>query len=286
MLSGCFDCHIHIGLSGERMPAGRAFDPASVRSRLKAYSEAGVSFLRDGGDNIGASLYAASIAEEYGIDFRTPAFAIHKKGCYGSFIGYSFSDEAELRALIAKAKNLGCDFIKIMATGILDFSRYGKFDEALTRKEIYAAVEMAHGEGFAVMAHANGDEAVYSLVQAGADSIEHGFYASKGAIEAIAGSGAVWCPTLSPIASALNSPPSGNNALQRIYSSQAQAAAYGAALGAVIAVGSDAGSLGVPHAIGTKTEYEYLAIALNGSIETLHKGNNKAKEKFKRFVWK
>ena len=49
-----------------------------------------VSFVRDGGDPYGVAELAAKLAPEYGIDYRTPIFAIHKNGHYGVYCGTWF----------------------------------------------------------------------------------------------------------------------------------------------------------------------------------------------------
>ena len=58
-----------------------------LRGYLEEYRKQGVTFIRDGGDDLGVSSFVKTIVPEYGIDYRTPAFAIHKNGCYGSIVG-------------------------------------------------------------------------------------------------------------------------------------------------------------------------------------------------------
>ena len=89
------DCHIHMILDGIYYRAAidaqkERVDEALVRARLVAYRDAGIRFLRDGGDAWGVGSFAARIAGEYGIDYRTPAFPIHRKGRYGGFIGKGY----------------------------------------------------------------------------------------------------------------------------------------------------------------------------------------------------
>lgn len=43
-----------------------------------SYQTQGIHFVRDGGDALGVSRRAKELAPEYGIDYRTPIFAIHK----------------------------------------------------------------------------------------------------------------------------------------------------------------------------------------------------------------
>ena len=71
---------------------------------------------------------AAQLACEYGITYRTPVFALHKRGHYGGIVGLPFSDFSEYRDRIAQVRTQGGHFIKLMFSGILDFSR-GRCDD-------------------------------------------------------------------------------------------------------------------------------------------------------------
>ena len=57
---------------------------------------------RDGGDHLGASEYARSISEEYGIEYRTPLYAIHRNGHYGGIVGRGFDDLKEYIVRLAQ----------------------------------------------------------------------------------------------------------------------------------------------------------------------------------------
>ena len=160
------DLHIHMLLSGADWKAAIAGhqpspDDALIRRRLAAYQAAGITYLRDGGDRFGVCLRAKELAPEYGITYRTPAFPIYKNGHYGSFIGRGWSDLTKYRALLAEAKAAGADFIKLMVSGLMDFSVYGRLtEEPLTGAEMRDLIAAAHDMGYAVMAHCNGAEAV------------------------------------------------------------------------------------------------------------------------------
>lgn len=130
---------------------------AVIRQRFEEYTKRGIFFIRDGGDACGVSKRAAQLACEYGITYRTPVFALHKRGHYGGIVGLPFSDFSEYRDRIAQVRTQGGHFIKLMFSGILDFSRGGAMTEApLQRDEIRELIHIAHEEGFSVMAHVNG----------------------------------------------------------------------------------------------------------------------------------
>ena len=160
------DLHIHMILDGVYYRA--AIDAQKehpldglVRARLSDYQARGVCLLRDGGDAWGVSLRARELAGEYGIDYRSPAFPIYRRGHYGAFIGRGFDTEDEYRALLDEAGEKRADFIKLMISGLIDFDHFGVLTEPGPEpQDIRRMIELAHAAGFAVMAHANGDRAV------------------------------------------------------------------------------------------------------------------------------
>ena len=70
-------------------------DEEVIHSHFRAYQEKNISFVRDGGDNLQVSKRAKELAGEYGIDYRTPVFAIHRKGHYGGIVGRGFENLKE-----------------------------------------------------------------------------------------------------------------------------------------------------------------------------------------------
>ena len=94
------ECHAHMLMDGidyrEAVKLHReSVCESKIREYFEAYRRAGVAFVRDGGDNCGVSRRAAQIAGEYGIDYRTPVFAIHKEGHYGRIVGRKFGNMRE-----------------------------------------------------------------------------------------------------------------------------------------------------------------------------------------------
>ncbi len=259
-----YECHGHVAMDGVDFGAAMArhrngVDKEFVRRNLKSCAEAGISFFRDGGDRCMASAFAGEIAGEYGIDYRTPVFAIHKHGYYGSIVGRSFRSMKDFAALVAEARKLGADFIKIMASGILGFKTDGKIGgPSLTYEEMREAVRIASGEGFCVMAHVNGAENIKNALSAGVKSIEHGFWPDSGVIEYFLQSGAVWVPTVATVRNLLGREGFSCEVLGRILETQGAVLREAYAKGVLIACGSDSGAINVPHGKGTHDERSYL----------------------------
>lgn len=77
------ECHAHLIMDGLNYKDAISIhkdhvNDEVIRKHLKAYEELGIVFVRDGGDALGVSERARKLAPEYGIDYRTPIFAIHK----------------------------------------------------------------------------------------------------------------------------------------------------------------------------------------------------------------
>ena len=281
------DCHIHMVLDGADWK--RAIDchrsgpdRALIRSRLKAYAEAGFDYLRDGGDKWGVGAAAREEAGEWGITYRTPLAPLILAGHYGGFIGEKYENLREFALLVKQRRAQGADFIKLMISGIMDFDRFGVLSEpGLDPELIRELLHIAHGEGFAVMAHCNGAGTARAAALAGADSIEHGAYLDDEALHAMAENGTIWCPTLSAIGNLRGTGRFDEAAVSAIYESAVQNLRRFVQMGGLIAPGSDAGAWAVPHGSGGVDEYAHLAHALGDGWESiLNRGTDAVRTKF------
>lgn len=262
------ECHAHLAMDGINYAQAMALhadrpDEKHIRTCLNTYKERGVSFVRDGGDKYGVACAAARIASEYGIDYRMPAFAIYKTGHYGSIVGRSFSTLREFAARVDEAASEGADFIKIMTTGIMDFNVFGRVThEALAAREVREMVHIAHELGFAVMSHTNGKRAVLDALEAGVDSVEHANYIDRECIDAFAETGACFVPTATVARNLMGSGLFDETVLERIWEASCEAIALAFEAGCRIALGSDAGAVGVTHGQGVYDEYDCFKAAV------------------------
>ena len=282
------DCHMHMILDGVYyrdaidMHKGGVVERI-VRDTLQKYADAGVTFLRDGGDAWRVADKAKELSKEYGIEYLSPSFPIHKIGRYGGFIGLGFHDMREYRALVSRAAEYGADFIKIMISGLMDFDRFGVLTcEPLDAQEISEMIHIAHEEGFAVMAHANGARTIEAAVRAGIDSIEHGAYMDDEAVAALAESDAAWVPTISTVGNLLSDGRYSADALRRIYDYQREKIAQFCRMGGKIGLGSDAGAYLVPHVDGIRTEYEHLKDIVPDAEKTFAQTEAWIRDRFRR----
>lgn len=259
---------------------------ASVRSALEAYRKAGVTYVREGGDPYGASLLAGRLASEYGIEYRSPVFAIHKNGHYGKIVGRGFDTLKEYHQRVLEAASEGADFIKIMTTGLLDFNDDGKVtgtpvDEA----EVREMVHIAHEEGFAVMSHTNGIYGTRAAIEAGVDSLEHGNYMDAETIAMLADSNTVWVPTLVTVRNLVGCGRYEDSVLNPIIHQAEVLVRLAYRKKVKVAPGSDAGAYMVPHGKGILQEWEAFRQILGDSGEVkewLKTGEKEIRDRFKR----
>lgn len=262
------ECHAHIIMDGKNYKEavglhknGVADGP--VREHLEAWQQAGVTFVRDGGDALGVSKRARELAPEYGIDYRTPVFAIHKKGHYGGIVGHAFCDMEEYRALVLRAKKEGADFIKIMISGLMEFDQFGVLnEEGLSAEEIRQMIETVHDMGMKVMAHGNGDGPARAAIEAGLDTLEHGNYLEKDTLALLAESHTIWVPTLAPTGNLLGCGRYPDEQVEQILRRQMECIRYVFDRGGRLGLGSDAGAYLVPHGQGLLDEYAWMKQAV------------------------
>lgn len=285
------ECHAHMLMDGidYRAAVERNRDSVceeKIREHFETYRRSGVSFVRDGGDNCGVSRRAAQIAQEYGIDYRTPVFAVHKEGHYGRIVGRSFSNMKEFHQRVQEAADEGADFIKIMTTGLLDFKNHGKITGTpLDKTEVREMVHIAHEEGFAVMSHTNGVYGVQAAIEAGVDSLEHGNYMDEETVSMLADSHTVWVPTLVTVRNLTGCGRYENEMLFPIIHQAEELVRMAYQKKAKVALGSDAGAYCVPHGDGICKEYQAFMEILGDSEEVqewLKDGEKIIRKKFRR----
>ena len=285
------ECHAHIIMDGVNYRQAidlhrNGPDDNVIREHLKIYQDRGITFVRDGGDALGVSARAKELAPEYGIDYRTPVFAIHKEGHYGSIVGKSFSTMPEFYKRVLEAKEQGADFIKIMTTGLLDFNAHGAITGTpLDAAEVKEMVHIAHEEGMAVMSHTNGTYGVQAAVEAGVDSLEHGNYMNEESLTMLSESHTVWVPTLVTVRNLLGDGRYADEVLRPIIETAEENVRKAFRFGVKVAPGSDAGAYRVLHGQGIQDEMQAFVQILGNeekAYQWLMEGEMEIRKKFCR----
>jgi len=270
LLPGLIDSHLHLFMSGTNDPAVREkqlhaeFEEIKpvISGHLKQLLACGVLAVRDGGDYAGHALqYRNLYGDKIPVRILSAGKAWRKEGRYGRLIGRSPGKGRTLAEAIA-AESGGTDHVKIVQSGINSLKEFGKqtFPQ-FGLEELTQAVAAAHSLGLKVMVHCNGELPVASAIAAGCDSVEHGFFMGKENLKRMADLGVFWVPTAVTMKSyaqhlAQGSPEA--EIARRTYLHQAEQIALARELGVCIALGTDAGSLGVHHGFSVKEELRIL----------------------------
>ncbi|MDO4556548.1 MAG: amidohydrolase family protein [Lachnospiraceae bacterium] len=265
------ECHAHMIMDGLNYRRAiqlhkKQVQDSAIREHLRAYERREITFVRDGGDAFGVSKRARELAGEYGIDYRSPIFAIHKNGYYGSIVGLGFSNMKEYAGLVDIANAHGCDFIKIMISGIMDLDHAGELScESLPAEEIKEMIHIAHEYGLSVMAHTNGIKAASAAAQYGVDSIEHGNFIDRETMEILAEHHTLYVPTVATVANLIGCGRYPDTELSKILDSMKENLKNAWELQVPTALGSDAGAYLVPHGQGLLDEYHFFQKVLGES---------------------
>lgn len=154
-------------------------------------------------------------------------------------LAYVFDGPEQVRRGVRENIKAGADVIKLLTTATVRGS--GEIHSDYTREEIFAIVEEAHRAGLRVAAHCIGGVALPWCLEAGVDSIEHGYFMSESEIELLARSRTWLVLTPSPflMEERLKVTPSADT-FKRQQEEAAQCMAAAIKGGVRFAVGSDA----------------------------------------------
>lgn len=154
--------------------------------------------------------------------------------------------DAAVRAVRSNIKN-GVDVIKLIATGGVATPNVDPLAAHLTLDELSAAVTEAHRLGRRAAAHAQGAPGIRNAIDAGIDSIEHGFEITEELCARMIEQGVYLVPTLSAIVRTLDNaeermPPHMLEKSRCFRDMQRESFRRFVAAGGRVAMGSDAGT--------------------------------------------
>ncbi len=278
ILPGLIEAHAHLFLEGGELDADRRAlylkqTPsellAAAKPRLEKIVRLGVAAVRDAGDKDGVGLALSKIYRGENRPLMpyldSPGAAIHHRGRYGSFMGGSLEDFASPAECVADRVAAGADRIKLIPTGIINFKKGGVTTEPqMTTEELAQLVAVAHAAGRQTFAHASGDAGIERVIEAGVDSVEHGFFVRDDQLARLRDRRIAWVPTFAPVqmqfdhAARFGWDDEVIGHLRRILDQHAASLRKAHELGVLIVAGSDAGSCGVPHGLGLLHELQLM----------------------------
>ncbi len=277
------DSHVHLFMSSStdkltrerQLTAGyEELRPAITRHLHYLFSH-GVLAVRDGGDRGGYALTYRQTKEMHPeMIVKAVGRAWHAEGRYGRLIGRSPGDGESLGGACDR-EDQAIDQVKLVNSGFNSLKAFGvETEPQFSVAELVEAVLAAAKAGRKVMVHANGREPVRRAVVAGCHSIEHGFFMGRENLELMAEKGTFWVPTIFTMkAFAANFAHVGSHAdlqvIKKNLNHQLGQLTLARQLGVNVALGTDAGSLGVLHGESMVEEMKLFQKAGYSLAETI-----------------
>lgn len=236
------DAHMHFMLDGR--PLQRSELPAIK----DAYATRGIFSVNDMGHRSGIGLRAKALFHT-DVEVRSAGYALYKKGTYGSFLGKGVSGASEIRKAVHEIADAGADFLKVINSGIVSAQKEGSVtDGGFSPEELHVLNETARSRNLHMVCHANSDSAVRDAINAGAVSIEHGYFVSRDTLHRMAEARIAWIPTIFALQSlAVQYPAVEQAVIQNIVEGHLSSVSYAASIGVILRIGSDSGSKGTAH---------------------------------------
>jgi imidazolonepropionase-like amidohydrolase len=283
LMPGLVEGHCHLFLEGGELDFQKRKDYlnapfeemlSQARSSMGQNIKSGITLIRDAGDIHGINTRLKKEIDDDPqslADLLSPGVAIRKAGRYGSFMGREVTD---IDSIIQTVREIAptASQLKIILTGIIDFEKgIMKGDTQFSLEETRVLVDTAKELGLLTYAHCSGEEGLRIAVEAGIDSIEHGFFMTREILQAMADKQIAWVPTYSPVDFQLQHPELAGwdsatcDRLRSILENHDTHIALAYEMGVPIVAGSDAGSYGVVHGEALIDELCYLHQA-GGSV--------------------
>ncbi len=270
-MPGLVDAHCHLFLDGgeldfearsryQEAPLGQMMEVG--RDNVARALARGITLVRDAGDRYGVNHGIRGASNV--LDVRSAGVALRRPGRYGSFMAREVASDDEIRAAVRELAGASDD-LKIIQTGIIDFeSGTVKGKPQFDVDSLRLIVRCAREHELPTFAHCSGAEGIAVAVEAGIDSIEHGFFMTDALLRRMADQGTAWVPTFSPVYFQWRRPqaagwgPETVAKLRGILDAHCEQVARAAQLGVNLVAGSDAGSPGVEHGAGLIDELHRL----------------------------
>ena len=257
------DSHVHLCMSGtidqefreKQLDASYQELIPIIEEHLRHHFSHGVLAVRDGGDQGSHVLrYLKELHDPTNLPVRTvsPGTAYHQRDRYGSLIGVcTAGDETLLQAFLRRAQPT--KLVKVVNSGVNSLTSFGKqTDPQFDTEQLKEIVNEAKRQGCKVMVHANGKAPVRGAIEAGCNSIEHGFFMGRENLELMAEKGVFWVPTVYTMKACAEHitfcvAEAQKEVVEKNLVHQLEQLSYARSCGVNVALGTDAGSIGVLH---------------------------------------
>ncbi|MCP4294063.1 MAG: amidohydrolase family protein [Proteobacteria bacterium] len=263
IMPGLVEGHCHLFLDGGELDLKQRSDYLSSSQgkmlevaccNVQATLGSGITLTRDAGDRFGVN----HLMRQNGgaLDVRSAGLGLRGFKQYGSFMAREVSTTDEILEAIEEIQE-DSDDLKILLSGIIDFEAGEvKGKPQFSLEELKKILAEARAKCIRTFTHCSGVEGLEIAVEAGVDSIEHGFFMTSDILLKMADMGIAWVPTFSPVHFQWEHPELVGwdqktiDNLRRILDSHLEHVMLADKFGVNLVAGSDAGSHGVPHGKG------------------------------------
>lgn len=202
-MPGLINCHTHVGI----LPANdsdlvltypQAQRVVFILRHLVQLLASGVTTIRDLGcyDNVDLQIRDFVRKELVtGPDMFVAGPMLTMTGGHGHTVGVEVDGIDECRKAVRQRLKSGVDIVKVMATGGVLTKGVEPGNAQLTMEEMKVVCDEAHKAGRKVSAHAQGTTGIRNALDAGVDSIEHGFFMDQQIVDQMVMQGTYYIPT-------------------------------------------------------------------------------------------
>lgn len=189
VMPGLFNVHSHLTSHPDKFDGG--FDTSEAESayyalhHLRQLLKSGVTYVRECGDAYDTDiklkrLQAAGVLKHVP-ELQPSGKAMSMTGGHGDgpHMAYLTDSPDEMRKAVRTALKNGARVIKMMATGGVMTPGDFMDDPQLSVEGMRTGVVEAHHKGIRAAAHAEGNPGIQNALDAGVDSLEHGFYINE-----------------------------------------------------------------------------------------------------------
>jgi imidazolonepropionase-like amidohydrolase len=301
LLPGLIEAHAHLFLQGGELDAAirkpyLQQSPeellALAKPRLERLLQFGIIAVRDAGDKDGVGLALSKAYRERGPSqpasayIDSPGAAIHHQGRYGSFMGSVLENHDSAADCVASRVADGADRIKLIPTSIINFKKgLVTAKPQMDTEELVDFVKAAEIHGKQTFAHASGDVGIDHVIDAGIDTVEHGFFIRPDQLDRMLEKNIAWVPTFAPVqkqidhATIMGWDSECLSNLKTIIANHQVSLRYANQIGVTVIAGSDAGSYGVAHGNGLLDELELMQDAGLSPIEVINSATGNSSDR-------
>lgn len=183
LIPGIVDAHNHLCLEmgDEEAQMRESLPLIFLRSCARAERDlaAGITTVRSMGELRELDVAYVTARDEgltRGPRLQKSLDALARTGGHGGYFGLEVDGTVEVLRAVRRNLMRGADWIKLMATGGGTTSASHPTHAGFTAEELRVAVDEAHTMGKPVAVHAHGGIGLRRAVEAGVDTVEHGFY--------------------------------------------------------------------------------------------------------------